>query len=37
LTLENGDETDDPKRVERLAGILEAEGLTENVPRKGGQ
>ena len=37
LTLEDGDETGNPKRVERLAGILEAEGLMGSVPGKGGQ
>jgi carbon-monoxide dehydrogenase iron sulfur subunit len=37
LTLADSDETGSPKRVERLAGILEAEGLKACVPEKGGQ
>jgi carbon-monoxide dehydrogenase iron sulfur subunit len=37
LTLEDNDRTGNPKRVERLAGILEAEGLTGSVPGKGGR
>ncbi len=37
LTLEDNDRTGNPKRVERLAGILEAEGLTDSVPGKGGR
>jgi anaerobic carbon-monoxide dehydrogenase iron sulfur subunit len=37
LTLENFDDTGNLKRVKRLVGLLEAEGLMDSVPGKGGQ